>query len=80
MKQRNTHHKWVHHGEEHLYRIANLKVFRRIEKMVRCNRCGTMKVKAKHISKMSDLSKKAKEVGELLFVDITGPFPLTTTK
>ena len=39
-----------------------------------------VKTKAKPISAMLDPSKKVTESVERLFVDITGPFPLTTTK
>ena len=42
--------------------------------------CGVIKAKAKPMSKKSDRSKKAIEVGERLVVDTTKSFVLTTTK
>ena len=80
MSYSDAHHKWGHHGEERLRKMAKLKGLRLIGKMEPCNACGIVKVKAKPISTVSDINKKATDVGERLFVDITGPFPLTATK
>ena len=80
MKYSDAHHKWGHHGEERLRKMAKTKGLRLIGKMEPCDACGIVKVKAKPISTTSDPSKKATDVGERLFVDITGPFPLTATK
>ena len=80
MKYCDAHHKWGHHGDERLRKMAASKGLRLIGKMEPCNACGIVKVKAKPIPTTSDINKKATDIGERLFVDITGPFPLTATK
>ena len=45
-----------------------------------CDACGTVKAKAKLISKKYDPSKKITIVVELMLVDVTRIFPLKTTK
>ena len=59
--------------------MVKLKGLQLIGKMEPCNTCGIVKVKVQPIPTVSDINKKATDVGERLFVDITGPFPLTAT-
>ena len=75
-----AHHKWGHHGEERLKKMALVKGIELKEHATLCDACGLIKSKAKVIPKKSDPDQKAKDVGERVFVDITGPFPLTHTK
>ena len=60
--------------------MARAKNIRLVEKLLPCNACGAVKAKAALILQTTDESKKAKDVGERLFVDISSPFPLTATK
>ena len=75
-----AHHKWGHHGEERLRKMAETKGLRLTGKLEECDSCGIVKAKAKPIPKQTDESKKASNVGERQFINITGPFPLTGTK
>ena len=75
-----AHDKWGHFGEKRLRKMATLKGFRLVGKITACDACGLVKTKASPIAKSSPDEKKAKEVGERLYVDITGPFPLTGGK
>ena len=59
--------------------MGKLMGFRLIRKMMPYDFFGLIKTKAKPILTASDLSKKASDKGDTLFVDITGPFPLTAT-
>ena len=64
MQYSDAHHKWGHHGEERLHKMAMLKGFRLVGKMVPCDACSKVKAKAKPMSVMSDPSKKVTEAGE----------------
>ena len=59
--------------------VAISRGIRLVGKLEECDSCGAVKVKAAPIPKSTDSDKKAKDIGERLFVDITGPFPLTAT-
>ena len=76
----DAHHKWGHHGEERLRGMAKAKGYRLVGKIKDCDACGAIKAKATPIPHVTDPKKKATDIGERLFVDITGPFPLTATK
>jgi hypothetical protein len=75
-----AHNKWGHFGEMTLRKMATLKGLRLVGNFTACDACGLIKTKASPIAKSSPDEKKAKEVGERLYVDITGPFPLTGGK
>ena len=66
MKYNDAHHKWGHHGEERLRKMAKTKGVRLTGTMDPCDACGIVKVKAKPISTTSDPNKKATDVGERL--------------
>ena len=60
--------------------MASVKGIQLNRKATICDACGIIKSKAKPISKTSTSENKAKDIGDRVFVDITGPFPLTHTK
>ena len=76
----DAHDRWGHFGEARLRKMATLKGLRLVGKLTACDACGLIKTKASPIAKSSPDEKKSKEVGERLYVDITGPFPLTGGK
>ena len=76
----SAHHKWGHHGKIRLQGVAKAKCIRLVGKLKCCDACGAVKVKVTHIPKSTSSDKEAKYVGERLFIDITGPFPLIATK
>ena len=80
MNMNHTHHKWGDHGEVYLRGMVRVKVIRLVGKLKECDACGAVKAKAAPITKSMESDKKSKDVGEKLFVDIMGPFPLTVTK
>ena len=71
-------HKWGHHGEERLHGMAKAKGICLVGKLQDCDACEAIKAKSTPIPKKTDEGKTAKDVGESLFVDITGPFLLLT--
>jgi len=75
-----AHDKLGHFGEVRLRKMTNLKGLRLIGKLTACDACGLIITKASPIAKSSSAEKKSKEIGERLYVDITGPFPLTGGK
>ena len=75
-----AHHQWGHHGEARLRGMASSRGMRLVGKLKECDACGAVKAKAASIPKSTNSDKKAKDIGERLFVDITGPFPLTATR
>ena len=52
-------------------------VFRLVRKLKTCDSCGLAKTKSKHACAVCNSLKKDSAVGDRLFVDINGPFPLT---
>ena len=76
-----AHHKWGHHGEVRLRGMASSRGMQLVGKLKECDAYGAIKTKAAPIPKSTDSDKKeAKDIGERLSVDITGPFPLTATR
>ena len=60
--------------------MASSRGMQLVGKLKECDACEAVKTKAAPIPKSTDSDKKANNIGERLFVDITGPFLLTATK
>ena len=80
MNINDAHHKYGHHGEARLRGIAKIKGSRLVGNLTECDACGVIKAKVASIPHTIDHVKKASDIGERLFVDISGPFQFTTTK
>ena len=72
------HDKFGHFGEARLRKMAKMKGFKLTGEIVPCDACGIVKSKAHPILKSSNPDSKATKVGERLYMDISGPFPLTS--
>ena len=73
MNRMEAHEKWGHQGYALLNRSAKFHGVKLQGQLKICAGCGTFKTKAKAISKTT--SVQAKEPGERIFIDTTGPFP-----
>ena len=80
MNANDAYHKWGNKAEEKLRAMGKLIGLRLVGKLKPCDSFGLIKTKSKPILTVSDPFKKANEVGERLFVEITGQFPLTATR
>ena len=67
-----------HHGEEHLHFFANTLGYKLTGKLIECDACSLIKIKAKSIPKITSI--KTLKVGERVGLDITEPFPITGEK
>jgi len=57
--------------------LAGIKGYKLIGKKEECDACKMIKDKAKLVPRSTSEENKAKRIGERIYVDITGSFPVT---